>query len=274
MILLNDILKLTDLSNVKVRFNLNFGTKRLAIDYYTDQTEESKQHMLEGQYWNYSTKGNFKEGNIALGFVPVPRKPDCWLLFHVGKVTKDLDVRDGVGYEYEDIDIYQKYVGRIIIRFKNDCQTMVRLGESVMEKCEIEEILPRVYDNDVFPGYNNVNVSWLSLKALITKDGWRTALCNLKGVYLLTDTETGKRYVGSAYGQDMILGRWEEYIRTGHGGNKLLKKLEFDYIKENFRFTILETFGQNTSDETIIARESYWKEVLLTRNEKFGYNDN
>ena len=43
MILLNDILRLPDIKNVKVRFNLNFGTKRPAIDYFTDQTEESKQ---------------------------------------------------------------------------------------------------------------------------------------------------------------------------------------------------------------------------------------
>ena len=39
MILLNDILRLPDPKNVKVRFNLSFGTKRPAIDYFTDQTE-------------------------------------------------------------------------------------------------------------------------------------------------------------------------------------------------------------------------------------------
>lgn len=51
---LNDILRLPDPKNVKVRFNLNFGDKdkRPAIDYFTDQTDESKQRMLEGQYWN------------------------------------------------------------------------------------------------------------------------------------------------------------------------------------------------------------------------------
>ena len=61
MILLNDILRLPDPKNVKVRFNLNFGTKRPAIDYFTDQTEESKQHMLEGQYWKFSERSIFDE---------------------------------------------------------------------------------------------------------------------------------------------------------------------------------------------------------------------
>ena len=64
MILLNDILRLPDIKNVKVRFNLNFGTKRPAIDYFTDQTEESKQHMLDGQYWNYARKSNFSNALI------------------------------------------------------------------------------------------------------------------------------------------------------------------------------------------------------------------
>ena len=272
MILLNDILRLPDPKNVKVRFNLSFGTKRPAIDYFTDQTEESKQHMLDGQYWNYARKSNFSNGNITLGFVPIPQKQDCWLLFHIGKIVQDLGIQNGVGYEYEELDEYKEYIGRIVIRFKNHSQNLIRLGENILSMCEVEEILPSVYSNDYFPGYYNVNVSWLSLKNLITKDSWRSALENQKGVYLLVDSNTGKQYVGSAYGEDMILGRWETYIRTCHGGNKLLKDLGTDYIKNNFYFTILETFNKDTDDQIIIDRESHWKDVLFTR--KFGYNKN
>ena len=70
----------------------------------------------------------------------------------------------------------------------------------------------------------------------------------------------------------MILGRWETYLQTCHGGNKLLKELDADYIKNNFYFTILETFNKDTDDQIIIDRESHWKDVLFTR--KFGYNKN
>ena len=97
---------------------------------------------------------------------------------------------------------------------------------------------------------------------------------NQKGVYLITDTHTGKRYVGSAYGNDMLLGRWESYIKTGHGGNVELKELPFDYIKEYFRYTILEIFKASTDDKIITNREKYWKDVLMTRIKRFGYNDN
>ena len=255
MILLNDILKLPNLKDVRIRFNLNFGDKRPAIDYFTDQTLTSRKKMLDGQYWNYGKKGNFSVGNISLGFVPIPRKNDCWLLFHIGKVQE-----------------YDKYLGRIIVRFKNRSQNLIRKGDTTLPLCEIEEILPNVYNNDFFPGYANVNVSWKSLQILINKSSWRTALGNQKGVYLLVDSKTGKKYVGAAYGDDMLLGRWEEYIKTYHGGNKRMKSLKNEYIRDNFYFTILEHYNPKTDDQIILDRESYWKQVLMTR--QFGYNDN
>ena len=99
---------------------------------------------------------------------------------------------------------------------------------------------------------------------------------NAKGVYLITDTKTGKRYVGQASGGQGIWSRWREYAESGHGGNKELKRLvgdERDYAREHFKFTLLEYYSDLTSDETIDARERYWKEVLLTRGE-YGLNQN
>ena len=55
----------------------------------------------------------------------------------------------------------------------------------------------------------------------------------------------------------MLLGRWEQYIKTSHGGNKELKILKETYIQDNFYFTILQTFNPNIDNQIIIARESY-----------------
>jgi len=159
-----------------------------------------------------------------------------------------------------------------VVHFHNNSQNLIRRGETTLRLCELEEILPQVYNNDIFPGYANVNISWRSLSVAIKKPTWRTALGNQKGVYLLVDSKTGKKYVGSAYGDDMLLGRWENYIQTCHGGNKLLKKLPKDYIKDYFYFSILETFNQNENNQVIIDRENHWKEVLMTR--ELGYNVN
>jgi hypothetical protein len=79
-------------------------------------------------------------------------------------------------------------------------------------------------------------------------------------------------YVGSAYGENMIWGRWKFYIRTGNGGNADLKQLSFDYIKRNIKYSILDIYKSTIDDQIILAKEGWWKMVLQTR--EFGYNKN
>ena len=267
-ILLNELLKLDNLENVKVRFNLMFNGNWNPVEFFKNADFET---LLNGQYWNYNKNKSYKEGQINIGFIRLNEK-DSWLLFHIGRITKDLNKFNGVGYEYETLSEYEKYFGRLIIKFKNKSQTMIRLATSVINECEIHQILPDTFDNDIFPGYDKVDVSWNELSRVVTKESWRTALENQKGVYLISDKSNGKMYVGSAYGEYMILGRWKSYIKTGHGGNKELKNLDFDYIKNNFKYSILDIFKSTTDVKIIISRENWWKEVLQTRI--FGYNKN
>ncbi len=271
MIFLNDILKLTDLENVRIRFNLMVAGNWNPIEMFKNNDIKS---LLNGHYWNYSKKKSFTEGQITIGLVILDKQSNTWLLFHIGKVTKDLNMYDNVGYEYESLPEYTKYCGRLIVKFKNNSQNLVRNATSVINQCEVYQILPEIYDDDIFPGYDRIDITWNELTRVIEKPSWKTALENQKGVYLITDVETGKRYVGSAYGEKMILGRWRNYAKNGHGGNEELKKLDFDYIKRNFRYSILDIFKSTIDDNVIIKRESWWKEILLTRNSKYGYNDN
>jgi hypothetical protein len=266
---LNDILQFDNLDNTKIRFNLMFRQNWNPIEVFKNGDISV---MLEGQYWNYHKKKSYKVGQTTIGLVKIKPNEDFWLLFHVGKVTKDLNRLNGVGYEYESLPNFDKYLGRIIVKYKNTSQNMIRNAKSVLEECELSQILPDAFDNDIFPGYDKVNVSWTELSRVIEKEGWKTALQNQKGVYLIMDKSTGKKYVGSAYGDNMILGRWLSYIKTGHGGNVGLKSLTFDYIKENFIYSILDIYKSTTDDQTIIERENWWKDVLQSR--KFGYNEN
>ena len=268
-ILLNDILKLNNLENVKIRFNLMFDQNWNPIEIFKNKDFNT---LLRGQYWNYKKSKSFKGGQITIGFIKINRNDDLWLLFHVGKILKDLNKLNGVGYEYEVLSEYEKYFGRLIIKFKNKGQALIRLANSVINDCEVVQILPDTFDNDIFPGYDKVNISWDELSRVIEKDTWKTALRNQKGVYLITDISNGKMYVGSAYGEDMILGRWQSYVKTGTGGNVELKKKNFDYIRKNFRYSILEIFKSTIDDQTILERENWWKNVLLAR--EYGYNKN
>ncbi len=266
---LNEILNFDNLNNVKVRFNKDNNADFDPIRHF----KEDRQALFNGHFHNYGKK-SFKEGEIVIGLAFISNNK--WLLFDVSRITKDLGLYHTVGYEYEPLPQFEKYLGRLVIHFHNSVQQLIRRASSVMSECIVHQLLGDRFDNDIFPGYENVNISWKEMSRLINKSNWKTALENQKGVYLITDKATGKMYVGSAYGNMMIYGRWHSYIKTCHGGNADLKNIaenhSLDYIKENFLYSILEIYKSTIADDLIIKRESWWKETLLTR--KFGYNKN
>ncbi|WP_086232907.1 GIY-YIG nuclease family protein [Campylobacter devanensis] len=186
-------------------------------------------------------------------------------------IVKEAD-RELYKYNTRLTDIGAEFIGKLVVGFKKDFRQSYPNLETCLDNLEVLELKREVIKAE-FPGYDNVNVSWRELESLIETPIWKTALENQKAVYLIVDTKTGKKYVGSAYGNDMLLGRWRNYIANGHGGNKLLKSLDFEYIKENFKYSILEIFKSSVDDEIIRNRENFWKEVLLTRTD-FGYNGN
>ena len=134
---LNDILRLDNLHDVKIRFNLMFGQNWNPIEVFKNGDTSI---MLEGHYWNYKKKKSYKEGQITIGLVKIRPKEDFWLLFHIGRITKDLNRLNGVGYEYEDLPEYEKYVGRLIVKYTNRVQTMIRNAESVIDECYVSQI--------------------------------------------------------------------------------------------------------------------------------------
>jgi hypothetical protein len=269
-ILLNDLLKFDDLSNIKVRFNINSNSNDFDPLMLFQSGKVGRKELLKGNFWNSDNKKWFSEDQIVIGLARI--EGDNWLLFDISKITKDLNIYGGVGYEYRTLNEYEKYFGKTIIEYHRTSQAPVYWAETVFGDCVLSEIRKTVFENDEFPGYERVNISWEELIRVIGKASWKSALENQKGVYLIIDTNNGKMYVGSAYGDKMILGRWMAYANTGHGGNKELKELTFDYIKKHFKYSILDVFKSTIEDKIIIQRENWWKDVLQTR--KFGYNAN
>lgn len=90
-----------------------------------------------------------------------------------------------------------------------------------------------------------------------------------RGIYLIFDELDGKSYVGSAAGGDNILGRWNNYAASGHGGNKLLKKRN----PTTFRFSILQRVSPDMSPKDANQIETTWKKRLHTQA-PFGLNEN
>lgn len=174
-------------------------------------------------------------------------------------------------YRTKLTDVGADLIGKLIVGYKRNFRQSYCCLENYVDQLEVLEIRRDKYSLP-FPGYDKVTVSWEDLFTVINTDSWKTALQNLKGVYLITDIPNGKQYVGSATGDEMIWGRWKNYIDTGHGGNKELKKFKKSYIQENFQYSILDVYKPNTPDEFILEREKWWKNALKTR--EFGYNRN
>ena len=175
---------------------------------------------------------------------------------------------------------FKNLIGRLKVKNINTPRGSAFRFENFYNDIEVVEILDKSYENHVFSGYENIDYSFKQIKEIINREplDWKCALENVKGIYMLSNTENGKRYVGSAYGDSGIWSRWRQYCTNGHGGNKelcaLVEQKGYDYIEQNFKFTLLEIHPMFTSDEAIILRESYWKEVMMSRNKKFGYNSN
>jgi hypothetical protein len=289
-----DLLKLPDneLKNLKLVFNSDWDYNPDGLPEYMKAKlgRESRRFDLLSMYRRgevelvkNSTKthdpNNKRFVNDEVVFCFIPYDAEDWLLVNVFKVLDDS--KQLIEADEEATSDYKQYLGRLIITWKDRNTRNVRMKSiENIEKLTVKTILEEPYNEiaEAFPGYENVNLSWEDLSRVLKLKTWRTALENQKGVYLITDTATNKRYVGSAYGDNMILGRWQDYAKNGHGGNKLLKELianeGLDYVKHNFRYSILDIYKSSVNDEIIIRRESWWKELLLTRNPEFGYNDN
>lgn len=267
-IALNDILKISDLTKTKIRMVVMSQGNWNPVDFFKRQ---SPKPLFDSLLWNYS-KGLYAVADIALGMVRFDRREHLWLLFAAVQITEDLKVRNGVGYKCKQLEDLSPYLGRLVIKYKNSSQNLVRKASGIIDSCEVAQILPDQYCDDEFPGYDSLRVEWADLTRLLARLDWKVSLQNQKAVYLITDSSNGKQYVGSACGQDMLLGRWSSYARSGHGGNVQFKKLPLDHIRKHFIYSILDVFKASTDDKLIMERENWWKITLKTR--EFGYNAN
>ncbi|MCY4363560.1 MAG: GIY-YIG nuclease family protein [Gammaproteobacteria bacterium] len=232
--------------------------------------------------WNRWRRGRseFKRRYIfsLINFYP-ETETGIWLFGGIYEVLRDNKIPYSHSYEIKELDEYSVYVGRLKVRLENVPRGRAFYLEDYIENMSISEILKQPYSGEAFPGYENINHEFRKLTPIFENENsdWKTALESVKGVYVVTDRNNGRKYVGSAYGDSGIWSRWSCYLGTGHGWNdelmKLIEKEGPQYAMQNFVLSLLEYRPMKTDDKVLIERETYWKEVFLSRGE-FGYNKN
>jgi hypothetical protein len=205
------------------------------------------------------------------------RTANHWLFAGV-HASRGSSVQEGL-YRYDLVELPEcsEINGRLTTRFVRPGRQSYLNAENWADQLELASIMPERMKIAEFPGFKAVNLSRDELDTIVRQDieSWRAALSSVGGVYLISDTETGRLYVGSATGAGGIWQRWCQYAATGHGGNQELVSLVRDTgigRASAFRFAILEVADTHTSDTDLLQRESHWKRVLLSRDH--GHNRN
>jgi len=225
-------------------------------------------------YQNEQKKDVFKDVDYIVSFIS---EGSGVLSRFVGvyQKIKNANINPATGkylYDFQKVIGFEDLEERVIINFTNPRAWFQRI-KNEMEVVEIQRGL-----NDlIFTDYFSFILDFQQLTEIINggyKD-WKNMLSVTKGIYLITDSTTGKQYVGSAYGVDGIWGRWSEYVKTnGHGGNKSLKELiaEDKNYGKNFRFSVLMLLPSTVTNKEAIEKEQLFKKKLGTNS--FGLTNN
>lgn len=193
-----------------------------------------------------------------------PENRDLENLGQVGFVaTPDLPHRTRI--HLTPLDALSHWSGKLVVGWPPPERSWYRRAErNVMSVLAIREESAFAIS---MPTWDQLECAWGQLAFLSTP--WKAALAQWRGIYSIFDVSDGRRYVGSAYGAENLLGRWMGYAASGHGGNKLLKERD----PTNFRFTILQRVSPDMDAEEVIRLEASWKFRLQTHSPR-GLNEN
>lgn len=113
-IMLNDLLHFDDaeVPNVRVKFNISNGYDDPLDLYKTNPDEVNVTWFL----W-HDDRRYFNVGQTAICLLKL--RGDQWLLTTIKKITRLLDVTDGVGYDADEVKEYEQYFGRLVVEYHN-----------------------------------------------------------------------------------------------------------------------------------------------------------
>ncbi len=239
-----------------------------------EYTGEQKKDFNKGyDYWAVFISGKGTEARFYKLYRVGAVVPRCLEVMPKDYPCPQAFETPGDYYELEYADILKEFENRLIIKWGDATRVWHQKGTT-----EKEIVAIQTSHNEEFVGYENVVLPYEKLKEVVENDVdyklWYTALSNVKAVYLILDVKNGQQYVGSAYGNRGLLERWECYVDTFHGNNKLMREVICDHPDryQFFQFSILQIFSMSTPDDIIINAENLWKRKLGTK--EYGMNAN
>ena len=162
-------------------------------------------------------------------------------------------------------DFYASWKGKLIVGWPPPERSWWRRAHR--NKFPVLAVLEDSSLDAAMPEWNEIALNWEELGVLPSR--WKSVLSQWRGIYYIFDTSDGRGYVGSACGESNLLGRWQGYAASGHGGNRLLRKRD----PRSFRFSILQRVSPDMDPSDVVRLENTWKQRLHTRK-PHGLNEN
>ncbi|MBD3797963.1 MAG: GIY-YIG nuclease family protein [Campylobacterales bacterium] len=285
-----NLISILNIYNEKVKIDMNKVKAVRHMDSRIDFKKLIRNELLE-EYQSYQSKNIFHSCDYIASFiadggtrslfvgiykvVQKPMSPDVYtvsdLLIECNH-TKTIEVYK---YALEKITDFEELERRLVIDWGNSTlswhQWILNSNKRVIE------ILPKGFVKS-FTDYLDFILSFSELKEIIeNKEAnreWHNKLSSVGGIYLIVDTLNGNQYIGSAYGENGILGRWTKYVKENMKENKALIELVSNNhgYENNFNFSILRTLPKSITDKEVIQIENLYKAKLGTK--VFGLNLN
>lgn len=178
------------------------------------------------------------------------------------------NLKEDYFFELVKLDILEDLQNRLVIEYVSGTNPINVNWNTISMKAVIS------ISSMAFPGYENVIWNYSQLETYVKNPEWYedivSALSRVNGVYLIVDKKDSKQYIGSAYNEEGIWGRWRDYVKSeGTGDNVELKKIiEKDPSRKYyFQFSILSVIPHSGNMEADSKRardmEILFKKKLL-----------
>ena len=233
-------------------------------------SEDPLQVYFQGEFddWqSWQTQRNF-DLPYVMSLVRMPEK-DRWLYVGVYASGGYETLEDGQHYRYrlKPLPTCAELAGRLMVNFARPGRQSYLDASDHDQDMLVHELRPERIHLAEFPGFKKVDLAYRDLSILVRQNStsWRVELSNVAGVYLVSDPEAGKLYVGSAHGEGGIWAQWSRFIQGGSDDVELMNVIaELGAERARlFRFSLLEIADMHASLEEVREREAHWKGVLL-----------
>lgn len=146
--------------------------------------------------------------------------------------------------------------GRLVVRDPGSRAYMRRAETTPLEILEIS----RTPDlSPPMPDWRELVLDTPTLRVLPPR--WAESLRHWRGVYLITDETDGAQYVGAAYGEENLLGRWRAHVAGETGITARLARRN----PAHFRFSILDLLSPAATIDEVTRAEQQWMTRLHSR---------